>query len=130
MSEIARHWLTFARQDLRMAELAMSEAIYNQACFHAQQCAEKSVKGYLEHLGQTPPRTHLMADLLFLMPVGLLDTLQDSLLALDRFYIPTRYPDALPGTLADGLPSRQDASDALATAQQTLERIEEMTLTD
>ena len=88
MSEIARHWLTFARQDLRMAELAMSEAIYNQACFHAQQCAEKSVKGYLEHLGQTPPRTHLMADLLFLMPVGLLDTLQDSLLALDRFYLP------------------------------------------
>lgn len=29
MSEIPRHWLTFARQDLRMAELAMSEGIYN-----------------------------------------------------------------------------------------------------
>ena len=124
MSEIARHWLTFARQDLRMAELAISEEIYNQACFHAQQCAEKAIKGCLEHLGQTPPRTHLMADLLPRLPVGLLDTLQDSLLGLDRFYIPTRYPDALPGTLADGLPGHRDAQEALATARQTLERIE------
>jgi HEPN domain-containing protein len=117
MSEIARHWLAFARQDLRMTELALSEGIYNQACFHAQQCAEKAVKGYLEQLGQTPPRIHLMADLLPLLSTGLLDTLADALLALDRFYIPTRYPDALPGTLSDGLPGRLDAYEAMATAR-------------
>ena len=40
---------------------------------------------------------------------------------LDRFYIPTRYPDALPGALPDDLPTRQDAEQALATAQQVFE---------
>jgi len=38
------------------------------------------------------------------------------LLLLDRFYIPTRYPDALPGMLDDGLPNLDDATDALRVA--------------
>jgi HEPN domain-containing protein len=122
--------MIFARQDLRMAELALSEGIYNQTCFHAQQCAEKAIKGYLEQLGQSPPRTHLMADLLALLPVGLLEPLEDALFRFDRFYIPTRYPDVLPGTLSDGLPGRQDARGALATARETLARIEELVLPD
>jgi HEPN domain-containing protein len=43
---------------------------------------------------------------------------------LDRFYIPTRYPDALPGTLPEGFPGRRDAQEALDVAKQTLERVE------
>ena len=112
MNELARHWLIFARQDLRMAELALSENIYNQACFHAQQCAEKTIKGFLEQLGRSPPRTHLMSDLIGLLPAGTVNTFEDALLALDRFYIPTRYPDAFPGSLAEGLPGRRDAEAA------------------
>jgi HEPN domain-containing protein len=61
-------WLALAYQDLRVAELAMTEALYNQVCFHCQQCAEKAVKGLLAHQGQNPPRTHRLGDLL-----GLLD---------------------------------------------------------
>lgn len=30
-------WISFARDDLRMAELALNEGIYNQVCFHAHQ---------------------------------------------------------------------------------------------
>lgn len=37
----ADRWLGFARQDLRVAELAMTEGLYNQVCFHAEQCVEK-----------------------------------------------------------------------------------------
>jgi HEPN domain-containing protein len=40
---------------------------------------------------------------------------------LDRFYIPTRYPDALPGIPPEGLPGRLDAQDALQSASQVLE---------
>ncbi len=36
MHERAERWLAFAREDLRMAELAMTEALWNQVCFHAQ----------------------------------------------------------------------------------------------
>ena len=55
MKEATERWLMFARQDLRMAELALSEGISNQACFHAQQCVEKAIKGWLEWQGQSHP---------------------------------------------------------------------------
>ena len=45
MSGASERWLAFAREDLRMAELALSESIFNQVCFHAQQCVEKAIKG-------------------------------------------------------------------------------------
>jgi len=74
---------------------AVSEGIFNQVCFHAQQCVEKAIKGWLEAQGQSPPRTHRMADLLALVSTDLMGEIYDALLLLDRFYIPTRYPDAL-----------------------------------
>jgi len=123
MNEAVENWMAFARQDLRMAELALEEGIYNQVCFHAQQCVEKALKGWLEQQGQAPPRTHRMADLLALLPAGLLGELSDAMGLLDRFYIPTRYPDALPGTLPEGLPGERDAREALDMARQALERI-------
>lgn len=120
MNVAAERWLAFARQDLRVAELAMTEAIFNQVCFHAQQCAEKATKGWLEAQGRVPPRTHRMADLLPLLPPRLLGAFSQRVLLLDAFYIPTRYPDALPGSLADGLPGQVDALEALDVAQTLL----------
>ena len=124
MSGASERWLAFAREDLRMAELALSESIFNQVCFHAQQCVEKAIKGWLERQGRTSPRTHRMADLLALLPPGLMGELTDVLLLLDRFYIPTRYPDALPGMLEEGMPGERDAQEALEVAQRALERVE------
>lgn len=43
------------------------------------------------------------------------------LLILDRFYITTRYPDALPGILPEGLPSEENAREAFNTAEEVLE---------
>ena len=48
-------WLSFAREDLRMAELALVDGMFNQVCFHARQCVEKSIKAFLESQGQVPP---------------------------------------------------------------------------
>lgn len=121
----SENWLVFAREDLRMAELAISEGLYNQACFHSQQCAEKAVKGLLAHQGQTPPRTHSLVDLLGLLDPNPLSAIALEVQLLDRFYIPTRYPDALPGSLPHGLPDAQDAGQALEIARQTLELIEQ-----
>ena len=114
-------WLAFAGEDLHMAHLAMGEALYNQVCFHAQQCAEKAVKAMLAHQGKTPPRTHRLVDLLRLLDPNPLAAIAFEVQLLDRFYIPTRYPDALPGSLPEGLPEQQDAAQALTLAQQTFE---------
>jgi HEPN domain-containing protein len=118
-------WLRFAREDIRMAELALAEGLYTQVCFHSQQCAEKALKAWLIHMGESIPRSHRMADLLSLMPKDLLGEMADRLLLLDLFYIPTRYPDALPGSLPDGLPDENDAQETLKTAQELLKRIED-----
>lgn len=121
----ATNWLQFAREDLRVAEWALDETINNQACFHSQQCVEKSLKAWLVNQGKSPPRVHQLATLLSLIPGELVDDLIDGIELLDQFYIPTRYPDALVGSLPDGLPSDHQASHAVVTARKVLYRVEQ-----
>ncbi len=47
--EMTRQWIMRADDDLRLAEFIMSdsEPVYWGAAFHAQQCAEKALKGLL-----------------------------------------------------------------------------------
>jgi HEPN domain-containing protein len=49
--ELVRQWIERARGDLRSAEHAMlaSPPLTEDACFHAQQVVEKSLKAYLVH---------------------------------------------------------------------------------
>jgi len=122
----SERWLLFAHQDRRMAELAMAEGLYNQVCFHSQQCTEKAIKGLLAHQGKVPPRTHRLADLLGLLDPDPFAEDRFEIQLLDRFYIPTRYPDAPPGSLPEGLPDAQDAQEALATAEKVLTQVEQL----
>ena len=119
-------WLRFAREDARMAQLAMQEAVFNQVCFHAQQCTEKCLKAWLAFQGENIPRTHRMGDLVNLVPGDWLSDIRDRLLLLDRFYIPTRYPDALPGSMPEGLPGEKDAREALQISSELLLRVEKL----
>lgn len=123
----AQRWLTFAAEDLRVAELTLEAGIYNQTCFHAQQCVEKCLKACLAVEGELLVRTHLIADLLKVLPATASQALRDiekALARLDQFYIPTRYPDALPGTLPEGLPERHHAEVALSTARRCHELVQ------
>jgi len=122
MSEETTHWLAFANEDLRIAELALKEEIYNQVCFHAQQCVEKSIKASILAQGTIPRRSHAIVDLLHDLSVSWLADLADELQKLDLFYIPTRYPDTLPGMLPDGPPSFVEAESVLILARQVYDR--------
>ena len=124
MSE-AVDWIRFAREDLRVAEWAFSAQIYNQACFHAQQCVEKALKAWLCYQGTLPPRIHQLSLLLALLPDDVLPDLRSDITLLDRFYIPTRYPDALPSALPEGLPDAADAEEALNAARAVLQQAEQ-----
>ena len=119
-------WLEFAREDLRMAELALEGDICNQACFHAQQGVEKALKAFLRSRQRSVPQVHSLRELLAMARRLDADAqlLKDACKTLDRYYIPTRYPDALPGMAPEGLPTRRDAEEAVELLRQALDWVE------
>jgi HEPN domain-containing protein/predicted nucleotidyltransferase len=122
--EEAEEWLAYAEDDLRMARLGLEEGIYNQVCFHAQQCVEKCLKALLAKEGGLVPRTHKVDDLWRALPESAREafaSLQDELLELDQYYTVTRYPDAAGGTRPQGLPGQGHAETALQTAERCWE---------
>lgn len=122
MSEEITRWIAFANEDLRIAELAIEDKIYNQVCFHAQQCVEKTIKAAILAQGRIPCRTHIIVELLNNLAAPWLTDIGDELKEMDLYYVSTRYPDALPGTLPDGPPSLADAQSALLLARQVYDR--------
>lgn len=113
-------WLRFAKEDLRMAELAMKDELWNQVCFHSQQSIEKALKSLFAGRNEVPPRSHKLADLLAGLSDDMFAGIDGDIVLLDRFYIPTRYPDALPGSLAAGLPGRAEAQEAFNVASAVI----------
>ncbi|PMP82025.1 MAG: DNA-binding protein [Roseiflexus castenholzii] len=62
--DLARGWLRKGDSDLAAARLiATSNGPYDTACFHAQQAAEKYLKGLLAFAGQPIPFTHNLEEL-------------------------------------------------------------------
>jgi len=124
MSEARERWLAFAHEDLRVAEIALPEGLFNQVCFHSQQCVEKALKALLAQSAVSLPRTHAVSELINLLPSGWLSGLREKLAHLDAYYIPTRYPDALPGDLPEGLPGKGEAEEALGLAREVMRRVD------
>lgn len=94
--ELARTWLQVASSDYRLAEIAVTEELYLQACFLCQQVAEKALKAYLFARHQPLVRSHVLPRLRYLAEqhdpdFNQLDAASDT---LTEYYIDTRYPDA------------------------------------
>lgn len=117
------NWFIFAEEDLKLAKYSLKEKIYNQVCFHSQQGVEKMLKGYLRQKKRKIPKTHLLDDLLNLCIETDSDfsEFKDHCLVLDKYYIPTRYPDALPGMLPEGMPGCGDAKGALRILKEVMQ---------
>lgn len=125
MMPVEKRWLSFAEDDILTAKIALENKIYNQVCFHSQQAVEKLLKGFIEGCGQRAPRTHSLRDLMNICTRIDSSFCQFDSYAtiLDQYYIPTRYPDALPGMLDSGLPGKNDAKEALEMAQEIMDYI-------
>jgi len=57
-------WIRKGRDDLRLAELALENGIFDYAAFHAQQAVEKFLKAFLIKHGKPLVRTHDIAYLI------------------------------------------------------------------
>ena len=92
-------WLRYAESDLRLARLGRADpqVLPNQVGFHAQQAAEKALKGVLVGRGVEFPKTHHLDELIELVQdVGLVwPFAMDRVEALTPYAVQTRYPGAL-----------------------------------
>ena len=114
-------WLRQAENDLDLAQLARENGFLAQACFYSSQAAEKGLKSALLELGDEPPHTHVLNDLVNrLKNAGLVtDSLEAlPLRSLSRMAIQSRYPmDATPPS---ELFDPAEADQALDTAREVL----------
>jgi len=94
--EVASVWLQRARSDLRLAEAALKTigVVPEDACFHAQQSAEKALKALLIAHGLPFPRTHVLETLLDLLKAADVDVPPDvdEAFVLTQYAVETRYP--------------------------------------
>ncbi len=117
-------WVEMARRTLRSAERDLDGGDYNWACFKTHQAAEYAVKGLLHGLG-LGPHGHSISALLAKLPkefdvVEMLDAAK----LLDKYYVPTRYPNAW----SEGVPAdyytRAEAEQALTHAGNLVQWVE------
>jgi HEPN domain-containing protein len=115
-----KRWLDQALRDMDDAAYARDGKRYNLCCFLAQQAAEKALKAFLYAQGAESVWGHSVAELCD--DSEKMDTkfrdLKKECSPLDRFYIPTRYPNGLPGGIPADAYTYEDAERALAMAEK------------
>lgn len=120
-------WLKQAERDLDDAQYAFSGERYNLTCFLAQQAAEKAIKAFLYLSGEERVLGHSVADLL--SRASSLNSAFDAVSrarTLDLYYIPTRYPNGIPGGLPYEAFDREEGEKALALAASVINLVKEM----
>lgn len=124
----ASRWLTTAESDFETAQVLFKNGRYAHSCFHAQQAAEKAIKALWYSLDADPWGHSIkklideLADVDSTAYEGVRD-LSRSGVVLDRFYIPTRYPNGLPDITPDMAFYDEDAQTALKLSRSILEAI-------
>lgn len=94
----ATRWLAQTAHVVEVAEKLLGEACYAESCFHAEQAAQLALKAFLYGRGERFVPMHSVKELVARCATydSAFHDLADAGSILDHYYIPTRYPDALP----------------------------------
>lgn len=111
-------WMRQAEHDLAFGRLAVREGFHAQACFVAQQTAEKALKAVAYALGERVVLGHSLVELVERLRerVPALAPLRETAGLLDQYYVATRYPNGLPGGVPFEAFGRAQAEQALEGA--------------
>jgi len=118
-----RRWLSQAENDLGAAQLMVERAFYAQACFMCHQVAEKALKALAYYRGDRYVLGHSLIELLREI-VGTFPEMSqfESLMGvLNQYYVPTRYPDALPGGTPFETYNQRQAEEAVGGASSLVD---------
>jgi HEPN domain-containing protein len=91
-------WLNQGKRDLEDATILLGAGSFASSCFHAQQAAEKALKGFLYSQGLRAMITHSVARLTAEAAKfeHKFSNLIEAAKELDRHYIGSRYPNFYP----------------------------------
>jgi HEPN domain-containing protein len=120
----AMRWFLTAQDDLQSAEILHTNLKFAQSCFYAQQAGEKALKA-LYFSRDIEPWGHSLLKLSKEFVGSSEDMRQMKQIEkdsrdLDRYYIPTRYPDGLPGTTPAEAYGSVDSESAIKSAKSIL----------
>jgi HEPN domain-containing protein len=97
-ADLANKWFDKSEDDLITAKLVFENAhprLFEIACYHCQQSAEKSLKGFLQYHNIKPPFTHnlIMLCQMCMEIDASFENLLDICSTLSTYATTTRYPD-------------------------------------
>ena len=118
-NDVAGIWMRQASYDLESARFMMREGFYSQVCFMAEQVAEKTLKALAFHRGDSDVRGHSLKALVSSLEVSYpeLSEFYEIVESLEEYYIPTRYPDALPSGAPYEVYEYEDAEESMQSAE-------------
>jgi HEPN domain-containing protein len=118
-------WWRQAEHDLEAARRNAALGIHDWACFMAQQAAEKGVKALVQHFGGDA-WGHAVRELLDLLPsqIAVPAVVRAAAPLLDRYYIPTRYPNGIDAGAPADTYGAKDAEAALGLCETVLRFVE------
>ena len=90
----SRDWLRSAQNDLKWGQDSLKNGYFPQACFIAQQVAEKSLKALALFRGVDQVKSHSVVRIARELEIN--GDIEEMGRRLDQYYIPARYPDAFP----------------------------------
>jgi HEPN domain-containing protein len=123
--EEAGRWLAKADDDLAVARLIRSSSIGAKwaVCFHAQQAAEKAIKGVLVSQGIDFPRSHALDSMAALLAPGDAPGMsRDALALLTPWAVAGRYPEDIPEPSDEQCRSCLEAAETIVGAARRLVR--------
>ncbi len=125
--EEARRWISQAIFDLKGAEWNLKGEFFNTVCFLAQQASEKGLKSLLYYSGISRSRimSHSIVELIS-QAKRIIPSMKDLIneaRELDLHYIPSRYPNALPGGFPHSFYGKDTATKTLECSQKILQVI-------
>jgi HEPN domain-containing protein len=119
----AIRWLRQAEHDLAIAQLVLREGFFSHACFMSQQVVEKALKSLAYYRGDRYVTGHSLFELApqLVVTYPQLSEFMKLTKTLDKYYLPTRYPDALPGSVPFEFYEQDEAEEAVAGAGRVVD---------
>ncbi len=123
VKEEALRWLATAKEELDAAEHLFTGGFYAKTCFHCQQSAEIAINS-IWILEEQDPWGHSIVKLLNELrqtKISLSEEIFEVASVLDKFYIPTRYPDGLPELTPGQSYRKSEAVTAMTAAKKVFQ---------